>query len=311
MSLDTGTSLAHRAIAAAVVLGLLEPRRGLRVTVADLAAEPTEEGATDLFVVTDRGEADERELPGRMARVRASLAASGVLAVVVGSPITRALVAAASADARERAAGREDAYARALTWAAERADDVTLAPALDPQRLRIALDGAAACGLVLVEPEPAGALARVRALKSPRARALLATIALGTAARPLLFVPSPLAPKNGRARAKVERLADGWVTAPSRGGPSEPPLATDLVTAATTILRASALAGEAPMRFGELLRRARDRWAEGARATGSRATPGSADARELAAALHERSAADDVTWFALDPSDPGWVLHVR
>jgi|GEM_PF-1551860 len=301
MSITRATALAHRALVAASVLGLTKVTRGLRVTVAELsAAHPG--ASADMVVLTDDGRVTELELPGATTRARAALGEGdeGVVALVVGSPVTRALVDTARDGVVASMEGRADAYARAFVWAAARTEHALLAPSLDAERLRVFVDAAAESGLTLVEPEASPALARVRGLRSPRARALLATLSTGAGARPLLFVPSRVAPKGGLARAKVERLADGWVEA--KAGP--PHGAADIVSAARAILGAS----PGPMPFKDLLREARERWTAHARAAGARATPSSADARNLAAALHQLGETDDVTLYALDPSDPRWKL---
>lgn len=310
MTGEDAATLAHRAIVAASVLGVLKVTRGLRVSVAEMARAAQTKARADVVVVTDGGHVTVGELPEAMARLRAALLADGdegVIALLVGSPVTRSLVGIAREDVVASVAGRDDAYARAVVWAAARAEHATLAPALDPARLSATVEAAATSGLTLVEPELTAAspsLGRVRGMRSPRARALLATVALGAGARPLLFVPSRVAPKGGLARTKVERLAEGWVmAAPSSNAPAA---ATDIVTAALAILRAA----QGPLTFKDLLREARERWTSHARATGGRATPSSADARDLATALHLLAATDDVTLYALDPSDPGWDLTV-
>lgn len=300
--------LAHRALVAASVLGLRRATPGLRVTVADLSAAPPEASA-DVLVVVDERQGALAEVPPSMARLRAALGAGddGVLALVVGSPITRALASAADANLVTAMAGREDTHARALVWAAGRVSAVRLAPPLDPERLGVIVEAAAASGLTLVEPEIAAAspaLARMRGLRSPRARALAAIVGLGACARPLLFVPSNAAPKGGLARTKVERLADGWVAATKASRPSAAP--TDLVTAALAVLRD----GHGPMPFKELLREARERWASSARDAGARANPSSADVRDLATGLYRLAATDEVLLFALDPLQPAWELEV-
>jgi hypothetical protein len=304
MTAIDATALAHRAIVAASVLGLKKATRGLRVSVAEMSAAATAASA-DLLVVTDEGRVAVDHIRATMAAARAAIGDAGVLALVVGSPVTRALVAAAGADVVAAMEGRDDAYARAIMWASARARQ--LAPALDPERLKAIVEAAVAADLTLVEPELAAtapALGRLRGFRSPRARALLATVAQGAGARPLLFVPSRTAPKGGLARAKLERLADGWV----RAEPSSqvPPAATDVARAALAILRGAA----GPLPFKDLLREARERWTTHVRATGGRATPSSADALDLATALHHLAADDDVTLFALDPSNPCWELVV-
>lgn len=306
MRVTDATALAHRTIVAASVLGLRKPTRGLRVTVAELSAAPPGASA-DVIVLTDGARLPEPELPAALARAREAIgeADDGVVALVVGSPITRALVHTAREGVAASMEGRTDAYARAIVWAAARAEHAMLAPALDAERLHAIVDSAATADLTLVEPELAAtspALARIRGMRSPRARALLATLALGAGARPLLFVPSRVAPKRGLARAKLERLADGWVKAEPTS--LEPVAATDIASAAMSVLRPR----HEPMSFKDLLREARERWAAHARSTGARATPSSADVHDLAAKLHALAAAEDVTVFALDPSDPGWEL---
>ena len=302
-ALDT-TALAHEAIVAAIVLGVVKAKRGLRVTVAELSAAPSRASA-DVIVVTDVGR--EADVPAAIARFKAALDGDGILVLVVGSPVTRSLVATARPDLVATLKGREDAYARAVVWAAARPAHAAVTPALDPERLDALAGAAAASGLTLVEPElsvASPALARIRGMQSPRARALVATVALGASARPWLFVPSRIAPKGGLGRAKVERLADGWVKAATTT--ETPASATDIATAALALLREA----DGSMPFRELLREARERWTADARAAGGRATPSSADARDLAAALHRLAAAGAVTLFALDPADPGWALTV-
>lgn len=298
------TTQAHEAIVAATMLGIVKAKAGLRVTVAELSAAPSPASA-DVLVFTDAGR--ETDVPTAIARLRAALDGDGVLALVVGSPVTRSLVALAQPDLVTTLKGRDDPYARAVVWAAARPAHAALAPALDPERLDAIVLAASSSGLALVEPDLAVAspgLARLRGMQSPRARALVATVALGAGARPLLFVPSRGAPKGGLARAKVERLADGWV----EGTPTrhEHGAATDIVTAARAILRD----GYGPGPFKDLLREARDRWTADARAAGGRATPSSADARDLAAALHRLAGRGEVSLFALNPSAPGWTLTV-
>jgi hypothetical protein len=301
-------ALAHRALVAATVLGVTRLTKGLRVTVAELGAEPSPVSA-DLVVTTDHGHVDEQELPRAMARLAGSLRndGDGVIALVVGSPVTRSLTAtAARGDVVASMHGRDDAYARAVVWAASRGGRALLAPPLSRERLGVVGEAAAASNLTLVEPELAATsppLARVRGMRSPRTRAIVATLALGAGARPLLFVRSGVAPKGGLARAKVERLTDGWVEAAAR---SHEPAAADIVTAALAVLHAS----NGPVSFKELLREARERWTAHARATGARATPSSKDARELAAALHQLGDAEEVTLFAVDPSRPDWALTI-
>jgi hypothetical protein len=291
---------------AALVLGARKALSGVRVSVAEISAAAPSASA-DVLVVTDAGHVSDDGLPAVLRGWRAALGEGndGVLALVVGSPVTRSLVATASDDAVRAMSGREDAYARAVVWASARAADATLAPPLVPERLAAFVDAAAAAGLTLVEPELSASspvLSRIRGMRSPRARALAVTLALGAGARPLLFLPSPAAPKGGLARPKVERLVDTWVSAAPTS--EQAPAATDIVSAARAVLRAST----GPLPFKDLLREARARWTTQARAAGARATPSSADARDLATALHHLGAADAVTLFALDPSAPDWTL---
>jgi hypothetical protein len=233
--------------------------------------------------------------------------------------VTHALVSLVRDDqtARERAtAQREDAYGSAIAWASRRAAEV-LAPAVAPDRLARIFDAAARAGLALVEPESAAlgsGLGRIRGLRSPRSRALLATVALGAAARPMLLVPSSRAPRGSLGRLKVDRVADGWVaTVPGNvlgsfpanlPGSSE----TELVRTARSVLHDAARGGRGPMPFRELLREARDRWSAEARAKGARVTPSATDSSDLAAALHRWFLVDEVRLYALDPEKPGWSL---
>jgi hypothetical protein len=233
---------------------------------------------------------------------------------VVGSVVTRELVDGArhAGESSAARAGDGDAYARAAEWAKLRSR-ASMAPAVAPERLAQIVDGAAAAGLTLVEPESgavAPALARVRGMKSPRARALLATIALGASARPLLFVPAARAPKGGLVRLRVERLADGWVEAAFPSAIGEGPGAPDgeLLDAALAILHDAARAGRGPVLFKELLREGRERWSSAARTRGGRATASASDAADLAAFLHRRAADESVLLYLLDPADPGWAL---
>lgn len=309
-------AFAHRAMVEAVVAGLLAPRRGLRVVVEIPGA-----GATaDLMLMTDDGHVAAESLAERMSRAREAVGDVGIVAFVVGSVVTSEPVEAAG---REHVASgalrdRSDAYACAVAWATVRAsahDASTVAPAVTPERLLRLVEAAAAAGLTLVEPETAAiapALARVRGLRSPRARALLATVALGSAARPLLFVPAARAPKGGLARLRVERLANGWVAAarPSIGEAFAAEGGTangDLTVAALAILDDAARAGRGPLHFKELLREARERWTAAARARGARATVSGSDAAELATSLHRRAAHESVVLYVLDPADPGWI----
>jgi hypothetical protein len=249
-----------------------------------------------------------------MVGLRQRIRDDGAVVLVVGSPVARALIdAARSTHPAAGLVARDDAYARAIAWAAPRAATRDVAPDLDPRRLAAIVDRASTSDLVLVEPEIAAltpALARARGMRSPRARALLTTVALGAAARSLVFVPSRAAPKAGLARTKTERLVDGWVRAAGPRSSSEASSRTDLVRAALAVLDDAARADRGPLPFKDLLREARDRWSSDARGRGARATPSAGDARELAAALHQLAAAEDVVLHAVDPAAPGWILTI-
>ena len=309
---------AHRAIVDAVVAGLVKARTGMRVVSIDAGAgaeaEAGESAGADLDVVlmTVRGWADEGAAV--MGRARAMVGETGVVALIVGSRVTRELVEGVRAeDADATAAKGADAYGRAMDWARARRGAVA-APEVEPEGLAWIVDAAAAVGLVLVEPETATlspALARIRGMRTPRARALLASVALGASARPMLFVPAARAPKGGLARWKVERITDGWVAAAGAGDAGDGPAPADdrdLLQTALAILHDAARDGRPPLLFKELLREARDRWAAAARARGARASASSTDAVELATFLVRRAADESVLLYALDPADPGWTL---
>jgi hypothetical protein len=313
----TTTYGAHRALVAALVLGVAASvRRGMRVVAGEMAAVARgEPDPADLLVLTDEQRLDDDALPA-LFEVAGQRVSAGVVALLVSSPVTRALVALGEAEAErgEELPARtqeDDAWAGARRWARSRSGP--LFPSLDPARLARIVSAAAGAGLTLVEPETAlGAppFARVHAMRSPRARALLATVALGAGSRPLLFVPSPRAPKNGLARAKVERLADGWVeTAGESIG--DDAAAHDLTSAARAVLDDAATEGRGPLPFKEVLRDARERWTSAARSRGARATPSSRDAADLASWLWARAQDERARLFALDPADPGWELVVE
>jgi hypothetical protein len=299
--------LAHRTIVAAVVLGLTaKPKRSPRVVVGDLAAianTPSARDAADYIVVAGANPAIDQA--STLAKVRAAMHDDGVLAWVSGSPVTDALVTCARDDAAVRtAAARDDAYGSAIAWATARAE-LPLAPAIEREHFGRFVEAAAAAGLVLVEAEAAAlapGLARVRGMRSPRARALLATIAFGAGARPLVFATKALAPKNGLARLKVDRLADAWV---ARGARSLEKRDAGDRAAGELFARALAALDDAtePMPFKDLLRRARERRAQSAKITAS-----SSDASELAASLYRAACVESVQLFALDPKTPGWTL---
>lgn len=309
-------AFAHRAMVEAVVAGLIKPRRGLRIVVGNASASAG--AGADLVVMTDEGGVADAGLAEVMGRARGAIDDGGVVALMVGSMVTSELVEAAGRDGGGSVASgdRADAYARAMAWAGQRTGALTraaVAPAVGPERLARLVDSAAGSGLTLVEPESAAivpALARVHGMRSPRARALLATVALGAAARPMLFVPTGRAPKGGLARLKVERLSDGWVAAarPSASARGAGAPDGDLVVAALGILDESARVGSGPLLFKELLREARERWTATARERGERATVSASDVAELAAALHRRAAHESLLLYVLDPADPGWTL---
>jgi hypothetical protein len=311
-------AFAHRAVVEAVVAGLTKPRRGLRIVVGSASAGAGE--SADLMLMTDDAEVATEGFAELMSRAHSAVGDVGIVALVVGSVVTSELVEAAAREHAESLApadrgdrgDRGDAYARAMAWATARAR-APMAPAVTPERLAGLVEAAATAGLALVEPEigaTAPALARVRGLRSPRARALLATIALGSAARPLLFVPTARAPKAGLARLKVERLADGWVAAarPAALAGEDGAADGDLALAALAILDDAAHTGRGPLLFKELLREARERWTAAARARGERATVSGSDAAELATSLHRRAAHESVLLYVLDPADPGWIF---
>ncbi|HSO37927.1 MAG TPA: hypothetical protein VLT33_35610, partial [Labilithrix sp.] len=265
--------------------------------------------AVDLVVTVDAGVTVDAELPAALAGLRRVLGAGAAVALGGGSSVTRGFVHDARTGAAPPApASREDAYAQARRWAAPRAA-ARLAPALDGDRFARIGDAAGAAGLLLVEADvatAAPALSRVRGVRTSRARALLSTFALGAAARALLFVPSDRAPRGGLARAKVERLADAWVSAgAARSGPPHP---SALVSAALTVLGERASAAAPPLAFDALRREARERGTATARASGARATPSAKDSLELASALYRLAADERVELYAVDPLAPTWVL---
>lgn len=310
--------LAHRAIVGATVMGLMGKAKRLAIVVGELGAiarAAPSAGHTDLVVTVDESSEDAAGIAKALDAARHSLSDDGILSLVVGSPVTAALieVAASYGDAIASAsATRDDAYADAVAWAALRARSARLtAPPVEPSRLALLVEVAARQGLTLVEPEIAVSvpgLGRVRGMKSPRARALLATMASGTSARPLFFVPSARAPKAGLLRAKVERLADGWVASGAAGAAEEASDAMPIVRAATAVLDDAACGGGGPMTFKELLREARERWSTDARANGQRATPSATDASDLAGALYRLAGDDRVELWMRDPAGSAMAL---
>jgi hypothetical protein len=310
-------ALAHRAIVDAVIAGVVKARRGMRVVSADAGASASAgasagasaDGDVDVVLLLAGGRTD-AEVAAVMGRARGLVGGTGIVALMVGSPVTRELgEIARNMDARGAAANdRRDAYGRAIDWARSRRGAMS-AEDLEPERLGAFVEAAAAAGLVLVEPDIATlspALARVRGMRSPRARALLATIALGAAARPMLFVPAVRAPKGGLARWKVDRIADGWVAAADGTAPGSGD--RDLLQTALAVLHDASREGRPPLLFKELLRQARDRWSLAARARGERVAVSSSDIVALATFLVRRAAEESVLLYALDPADPGWRL---
>lgn len=254
--------LAHRALVAAVVHGILDAKH-----------------AAELVVATDE------------TAFRAALPPNGAIAVVASSPTAAALVAAAS---REAATSTSTPWARACAWGAMRAG-AAIAPALDSARLHAIVETAREAGLSLVVPDVALAapsLAQIAQARLPRtavARAALHLYARGALAFPLLFVPHARAPKNGLPKSKVDRIADGWVAA-SASVPSSvavgPPAAAPIVAVATGVLAA----GGPATSFKELLRAARE--------VNGAATD---DTKQLAAGLYRLWSDGAVDLFAVDP----------
>lgn len=156
-------AIAHRALVAAGVMGLVRVRAGIRVAVGSGA-----EGAGgDVVVVGDVGD-------GAFAEARARISDDGVVVVMVRPPMTDALEAAA-ASAGELGA-RDDAYAHALRWAGARAgarNGDAIAITIDGEKLDAIIATAARSGLVLVEPELAAGspgLSRVKVERLTDAR---------------------------------------------------------------------------------------------------------------------------------------------
>jgi hypothetical protein len=269
------SALAHRALAAATLHGLLPRAPRVVCWREDRASD-----ARGNVVV-----AGDAPALGAFDALRSAMdGADAIIAVVIASTSAAALVQARAVDTE-----RTDAFARAAIWARTAAAG-PLAQAVSAARLREIVTSAEAAGLVLVEPELPSTLARLT--PSPRssvARAIVTAVALGATARPLLFVPAQHAPKGGLAKLRVERALDGWIE--GRAG----------VTAARTSLLGAALEALAgapgPMRGKELLREARTRWAETTRATASTAD-GPALARDLVTAWHDGA----IELYALDPA---------
>ena len=283
-------TLAHRALASATLYGLLPP--AARVVFAR-PPEVSPRGAAgglfdgrgvagaDLVVTIDGGHLDEAAFGATPPH--------GAVAVMIGSTSAVHLVAAGIAPDRTR----RSAFTRALAWAEHRRGPV--APAVSPERVRELVARAGAAGLALVEPDLA--LLRGATSRAPVDRAILATIALGATARPLLFVREARAPKGGLARLRDDRALDGWVE-----GLAPPPGAapTSLVEAALDVL----IEGSGPTRGKDLLREARSRWADAARALGVRAAPSASDGQALARGLVAAWLEGSIELYARDPAAP-------
>lgn len=276
-----GSALAHRALVTAMLYGLGPPAR----TSAIAWAPPSELAtvrAADVIVTVDGPELDVEAFTA----AREAASPDGVVTVVVASKAALGLVSAASP-----AQNAEDAYARARAWGALAANGPR-APAVAPARLRDLAAAASGAGLVLVEPE----VPRVRV--QPRHavdRAILATIALGGTARPLLFVREGRAPRGGLARLRDERILDGWIE--GRGLRASAP---SLLGAALDTLAEAGV----PVAGKQLLREARMRWTEAARAAGIRATSSAGDVGLLAKALRVLWLDGAIEVYARDPVAP-------
>ncbi len=283
-------ALAHRALLTSMLYGLAPRRRDASVVwaaPADLAAVRS----ADVLVTVDGPELD----AGSFAAACEAIGSEGVVAVVVASSAALGLL---SAPQQPQSRLGTDAYARARAWAAH-AEKAPRALAVSPARLRELVAGASTAGLALVERE----IPRARVQpKHAVDRAILATITLGATAHPLLFVRERRAPKGGLVRVRDERLLDGWIE--GRGivpGTAAP------VDAAPSLLRAAleALAeADAPMRGKDLLREARLRWTDAARAAGAPVTTSSADSALLAEELVTLWLDGAIEVLARDPVKP-------
>lgn len=289
------TALAHRALVAAAVYGLMP--RSPRVACAtfdrarpvihaigpsiDAVAVPA---APNVLVTVDDPSLDP---PAFVAACESLGAPEGVLAVVVSSTSAAGLVRARL----ETHGARTDAFARAAAWAANAAS-TPLAPPASASRIRELVAHAAGAGLALVEPEVT--LVRTWTPRTAIDRAILSTIVSGATSRPLVFVPESRAPKGGLAKLREERVLDGWVQAVAVAS-FEP---TTLFGAALTLLAED----RAPVTGKELLREARSRWSEAARARGERVTLSSSDGPTLVKALLDAWAEGTLALYALDPT---------
>ncbi|MDF2695681.1 MAG: hypothetical protein K0S65_4064 [Labilithrix sp.] len=277
--------LAHRALAAATLYGLT-PRTGR----PRVACAPNLAGArdADLVVLVDTPPLDATAF----ASARDAAARSGVVAVVVASTAAVGLVHnAESADPPGT-----DAYARAAAWAARHPAHAPLAPPVSAARLRELVTEAASAGLVLVEADVPRVHLQARTAVE---RALVATIALGATARPLLFVHEARAPKHGHLRnVREERALDGWIARHAEARVTADP--TSLLEAALAVLDEAAT----PVRGKDLLRAARSRWAAAAATRGERVTASSADAPALARGLVAAWLDGTLALYAADPAEP-------
>jgi hypothetical protein len=270
-------ALAHRALVAASLYGLLPRTAHPRVFCSGGSAT-----GNDLVVMVDAPALE----PAAFASARdAARDPDGLVAVVVASPSAAGLVQARL----DGEAPGGDAFARAAAWARAAAAG-PLAPIVSAPRLRELVAHAAAAGLALVEPE-------VPFVRSPRTavdRAVIATIALGATARPLLFVRDRQAPKGGLARLRCDRALDGWIGRRGRDAP-EP---TTLFAAALAALAES----PEPLRGKDLLRDARARLGDHAKSRGERVTTSSSDGSALAKELVAAWVDGRLDLYAVDPA---------
>jgi len=277
-------ALAHRALVTAALYGI-GPKAGAERVVCSLPSALGGTHGSGMIVTVDAPELGATSF----AAARDAMTADGVLAVVVGSRSALGLLTLVPGSA----GARTDAFARAARWA-EIAARAPRAPAVGPSRLREIVAAASSAGLVLVEPD----VPHVRAQPKDAAdRAVLATILLGATARPLLFVREGRAPKGGLARIRDERLLDGWIEGRSRLPTATPP---SLLGAALEALAAA----DGPMPGKDLLREARARWAEGARATGTRAPTSASDGAVLAKELRRLWLDGAIELYAAAPGTP-------
>lgn len=220
-------ALAHRAMVAAIVHGVLEKKPN-DVSMASCVLGGS--AKADLVHLTD-----DPAIDGGFERLE------GAVAMVVSSPTAAALVASASASA----AASASVWASASAWASTRTS-ASAGPPLSHARLHSLASGAASAGFSLVVPE----IALASFPRTPIARAVLHVFARGALAFPLLFVPSARSPKQGLPKTKLDRISEMWVASESAASSSSP-----LVAAALDVLADR----NDPLPFKELLRDARDR----------------------------------------------------